>query len=220
MCGPNPALQAVDHSITHPMVVGEPDWQYCGTCREHVSKHPDKMNFLAKREMELIIEQGHQVQLIFPHEGDEGVPFAYSVGRSVKDRPELLVTGPLPGNMLGYIVNRVAELDDENEISAGDELDDVLSGYPVRIVEVANLDHAEMFGVTQHFMDATALQILWPDKEGRFPGDEGYTTNQPVYDKETVGELFAIFRDCEECGTSVLTMLDEGAPKTCEGHSA
>lgn len=182
MCGGDPGAQVIDHSIDHPFEL-EPDTDLdCKTCGQHISRHPDKMDYLAKREMEMIIKHGHEVRYIFDHEGQDPA-FSYSIGRSVRDRPELLITGSLPPVMHQYIVNRVAELDDATPFSGGEELEEVLDGYPVRLVKVRDLEEAEMYGVTNNFGtdDTWALQILWPDEEGRFPGDPQFTFNQPVY---------------------------------------
>lgn len=185
LCGGDPSDQATDHTITHPFD-SNPDERFeCLTCERHISEHPDKIEVLAKMEMETIIEHGHEVRVIFPDEPGPGM-FAYSVGRSVKDRPELLVTGNLPPEVLGHIINRVAEIDDETPLVAGVDLDEVLDGFRVRLVEVRDMDEAEMFGVTTHFgtEETSALQILWPDADGRFPGEEGFgytPEQQPVY---------------------------------------
>lgn len=223
-CGDSPADQVIDHSITHPFNPKPGDeWTYCQEpCGLHVSRHPDKMDFLAKRQMEAIIEQGHQVTVVFPSDSD-GYPFAYSVGRCVAGRPELLVTGWLGAEMLGYIVNRVADIDNERveqgwpDIKDGDQLVDVLDGFPVKIMEVADLRLAQMYGVASNFGDdVPALQIVWPDSEGRFPGDEGCTLNQPVYNSGFTGVL----KKCEGgCGGFILCSPDEPAPKDCKDHS-
>ena len=181
LCGPGRAEAVVDHSIDHPFELKPDTDNECVECGEHISVHPDKLDFLAKQTMETIAKSGHQVRLIFG--SDEQPSFAYSIGRTVKDRPELFVIGQLDPNTLGYIVNRVAELDDETPLSAGMDLDQVLEGFKVRLVEVRDLEAAQMFGVTTHFSDATALQVLWPDMEGNFPGEPGYHTEyeQPVF---------------------------------------
>ena len=180
LCGPDGAQSGVDHSIDHPFELKpEPDFK-CSTCGEHVSVHPDKMEFLKKHEMDGIIRRGHVVRFIM-----DDPAFAYSIGRTVKDRPELLVTGSLHPDTLQYIINRVAELDDATPLSAGMDLDEVLEGYKVRLVRVGDLEEAQMFGVSRQFGtdDTSALQILWPDSEGRFPGEEGYEYGdaQPVF---------------------------------------
>lgn len=183
VCGPDRAQLVVDHSITHPFTLKPGTDLECSTCDRHVSVHPDKMEYLRKRMLEQIVDRGHQVRMIV---GDAQAPsFAYSVGRCVYDRPEILVTGPLAPGIQHYIVNRVAELDTAHHaLRAGDELEEVLEGYRVRLVAVRDLDEAQMFGVTQNFgSDPKALQVLWPDPAGHFPGEPGFdaSCNQPVY---------------------------------------
>lgn len=234
LCGNTPSDQVIDHTITHPFALKEGSDYECETCDQHLSRHPDKMEYLKKREMETIIEYGHQVRYVFPGPDDDSTAFAYSMGRSVKDRPEILVTGQLPHKVMHYIVNRVADLDDERELSAGMELaaGEVLEGYPVRLVQVSDLEEAEMFGVTSNFGtdDTSALQVVWPDLEGRFPDEEGFTFEQPIFDHsqtQTHDGLLTVFRDCQECGSSVLVVLDDAGgvdpegvgPETCAEHS-
>jgi hypothetical protein len=181
LCGPDRAQLVIDHAIDHPFEL-EPDSDMdCLTCGRHVAVHPDKLEFLKKHEMDTIIEHGHQVRAVF---GGEAF-FAYSIGRTVRDRPEILVTGPLPPNVAHWVVNRVAELDDQSPLQPGQELDTVLEGYRVRLVAVRDLDEAQMFGVTNNFgtEDTSALQVVWPDSDGHFPDDPEYdiTLAQPVF---------------------------------------
>lgn len=176
---------AIDHEIDHPFeyVKGT---DYLCVCGRHVSAHPDKIQWLHKREMEDIIEFGHQVRIVFPDDvNDDGVAFAYSIGRSLHYKPEFLVTGNMQPEVLGYIINRVAEIADKIQVAPGDELDEVLEGYKVRLVAVQDLEKAEMFGVISTFGEETsALQVLWPDENGNFPGDANYEYEaevQPVF---------------------------------------
>jgi len=180
MCGPDRAQLVIDHNINHPFELKVGSDMECLGCGRHVAVHPDKMEFLKKHEMETIIRFGHQVRVV---SGEH--PFAYSIGRTVRDRPEILVTGPLPPDMMGWMVNEVAKLDDDHPLSAGMEVSEILVGHPVRLVQVRDLDEAQMFGVTNNFGadDTSALQILWPDMQGRFPGDEGFDPkiHEPVF---------------------------------------
>jgi hypothetical protein len=143
------------------------------------------MDDFVKHSMDTIIKSGHQVLYVFPDSPDQ-VAFAYTVGRSVKDRPELLMTGPMVAAIMTNILNDVAEYDDSQPINAGDLLpaDTVLVDYPARVVAVDPRE-AQMFQAINFFgEDLNALQILWPDAEGRFPGDPGCTideTFQPRY---------------------------------------
>lgn len=147
----------------------------------------DEDQGLTKTSMETIIEHGHQVIGVFApgdETGDEDdfVPFSYTVGRSMKDRPELLITGPLPIGMQGVILNDLAAYDDEHLLRPGTDLapNTILRGMPVRIV-AADPVAAEMNQALHLFGDdITALQMLWPDKHGRLPGDPGFEIPEGV----------------------------------------
>lgn len=150
----------------------------------------ERHNMLLEERDRHIREHGHSVQCVFPVD-DDGHYFWYSIGRSVVGKPEILVTGPLPAEVGGWMVNEVARLYDENptRFTPGTtiEPDVLLSGFPVKVVAVDNPVEAEMFGATRWFGDdLAAIQIVWPDKEGNFPGDEGWDDRfkQPVFGKE------------------------------------
>lgn len=176
LCGPGRAQAIIDHTIDHPFTL-EPGSDYaCSECHQHVSVHPDKMEFLAKHRMDTIIRSGHQIMNIF---GGDGPAFSYTVGRVVKDQPELLITGDLPDVVRAGILNVAAERDDLKPGLTNEIIDD----FPVKIVEVLDPRKAGMFAALE-LGDITALQIIWPDAAGRFPGDAGYEYGdeaQPVY---------------------------------------
>lgn len=154
---------------------------YC--CAECAGASTEELD---KRLMDNIIKNGHQVNFIFPRPGDEGHQFWYSVGRSMKDRPELLITGPIQPEVGHWIINEAAKMDDTEPLQPGQEIpaDTLLGGYPVRIVAVDPRE-AEMYDAIRCFgEDITALQIVWPDMDGRFPGEEGFLfdEHQPVFE--------------------------------------
>jgi uncharacterized protein DUF4262 len=113
-------------------------------------------------------------------------PFTYSIGCYGHDgHPEFIVLGLNPSLahvLLDGLCRRVAA----GERFADGEADDkVLEGYPVRFKALppdgTPLNWARnYYGVEE----LPALQIVWPDKEGRFPGEEGcepqYVTAQEI----------------------------------------
>lgn len=122
-----------------------------------------------------IDEIGHSVMGVF---GDETEPaFAYTIGLLRQDRPELVVVGVDP--RIGHgILNSAAALDQPLEV--GREYDKVVVGYKVRIAEPSpevieamtlSQSYNAQFGEGTPFR---ALQIVWPDPQGRYPGDPGY----------------------------------------------
>ena len=61
--------------------------------------------------------------------------------------------------------------------ASGDSLDEVIDGYPVRLREVErrasfedHVGYALWFYAGKPFR---LFQVVWPDKDGRFPGEPG-----------------------------------------------
>lgn len=147
----------------------------------------DRMIEVDADEASKIITYGHVVRLVFPTEDDpDGHKFWYSCGRAAVGKEDYLVTGSLPPEVGQYMVNEAARMVDDGEIQVGQNFppDTLLSGYPVRVVPVPDLEEAEMYGALKYATDheAVAYQLVWPDKDGKFPG-EGFDTryNQPVF---------------------------------------
>lgn len=192
LCGPEPGIAIVDHTITHPFKLKPGSDYECLECDQHIAVHPDKMKFLKQRETENIEDYGHQVRMIFPTERDFDAdpdvrPFWYSVGRSIFGRPELFVTGGLAPEVGQYIINAVAQRDIDNPIAAGDLLDEILEGFQIKVVEV-DPEAAEMNGALNISPEVTAFQLLWPDTNGIFPDSPDYDhagMPQRMYPKES-----------------------------------
>jgi hypothetical protein len=111
-------------------------------------------------------------------ESDEGPGYAFSVGIThTLGRPELVVMG-LPFPIAGGIVNTIGDLMRQGrEFAAGSRSDDVLDGRTAEFVAVDPRFYREYFGYARWVnrgSDFPMLQCVWPDKEDRFPGEEGY----------------------------------------------
>jgi hypothetical protein len=148
----------------------------------------ERMAELDARTHELILEHGHQITGVIPEEGKPG--FFYTVGRSVFDRPELLLTGNLPSRQAMNILNSIAFMENEDKIVIADLAD----GEPVRLEGFGcdlrfvpvNAYECEMFGATRLAADPDieAYQVIWPDAAGLWPEDEDYAYGpdaQPVH---------------------------------------
>lgn len=133
-------------------------------------------------------------------EGDETTPnVAHTIGlQQSYGHPEIVILGlkmPLMMEILGDLGERVAS---GAKLSASDELDDVLEGYPVRFQSVLPVGHERFLpGANEFYGEAgfKALQCLWPDKEGHFPGDRdvdsGCATVQPRLGDPEYAPIFA-----------------------------
>ncbi|MEV0591182.1 DUF4262 domain-containing protein [Nonomuraea cavernae] len=107
-------------------------------------------------------------------------PFAYSIGfGSTFDHPEVIVAG-LPEETSGSVLSSVrAMLAEGRTYGDGDVSDDILEGFTVQFraipqdLLIANLVQASVFYGERSF---GGLQLVWPDRDGNFPGEEGTPT--------------------------------------------
>lgn len=182
ICGPDRSSQVVDHSITHPFKLESGTDNRCASCGEHLSVHPDKMEYLRQKEMDSILDHGHQVRMIFDPDEDT-LPFAYTMGRALHGKPELYMIGPIDPRQQATVLNEVAaqveSLYDGQVLEAG-----AVEGVDcaLRIFTVPDLEAVEMNGVVNKFPGASAFQVVFPDPAGLFPGEAGFDEryDQPI----------------------------------------
>lgn len=182
-------------------------------CLEHVVEHDPSLNELAKMcinhraerasaaspwnvvdEGEEFIERqvregGWAVELISDGKTELEPAFAYTVGlfRNFK-HAELIVFGQ-QNEVMHFILNELGDrIRSGKPLSPGDRVADVLDGYDVLIREVKapesyreHVGYARWFHKGAHF---PLYQVVWPDKQGRFPGEPGAAeilkTRQPL----------------------------------------
>lgn len=130
--------------------------------------------------VELIAEHGWMVQGVFPTKYDTEAPFAYTVGLTVAGLPELVISG-LPADLAQQLLNSAAKASLGTRLHPGQILDNIAS-VPFRIVEAPTA----AVNMARHLYpgrEVRALQLVWPDKDGNYPGDENWTLSdaQPVY---------------------------------------
>jgi hypothetical protein len=116
--------------------------------------------------------------------GDEiAPPWAYTIGLWISHQgPELTMFG-LPVEHMTIILNSIGErIANGAVIEAGDELDGIcpcsLAIRPVR----SSWRSTTLFTVSDRYygyVRPACLQVVWPDRKGRYPGDPGF---QPRYE--------------------------------------
>jgi len=128
----------------------------------------------------------HKAHVIFvsEQEAGPGLPFrpgfAFTIGLYLHfGHPELLIMG-LPPEVCDDVLNEVIGLVEEGSAYGdGDESGDILRNLPVRFVGVPSEAYAEWLGYARWFYASIdqdsfpCVQILWPSKKGRFPGQKG-----------------------------------------------
>jgi hypothetical protein len=118
---------------------------------------------------------------VVPVAGDESGPeYSFSVGlHFTYGHPEILVMG-LPPPVAHNLINQAAALIAGGRIFRERErTDDLLQGFSCSFIPVS-IDHYEAYlgygiwfyrSLKQPF---PTLQLVWPDKQGHFPWDNGY----------------------------------------------
>lgn len=117
-----------------------------------------------------VAKHGWMIQGVAPAEGQTGVSFAYTVGLTANDLPEIIIVG-LPIDIASDILNDAARRHLATTIRAGDKVDDIAS-VPFTAADATT----EPASVARALYPGrvTLLQLLWPDKHGSYPGDPGW----------------------------------------------
>jgi hypothetical protein len=124
----------------------------------------------------VIDEAGWWVGLMPSH--GESPAFAYTIGLYERfGHPEIILFGLAPNSMHGILNHCGAMIQRGQRFEVGSSVSGVLDGYEVRFRPVAapaSYMQYLAYGC-RHYGDRVfpVLQLVWPDKEHRFPGDVG-----------------------------------------------
>ncbi|MFI7493078.1 DUF4262 domain-containing protein [Micromonospora echinaurantiaca] len=124
-----------------------------------------------------IDEIGWSITAVLPAPGETDTPFAYTVGLTEHNLPELVIAGldPLIAQaLLNDLARRVH--DRAERLTHGQRVTDLLAGYAAVIIEGPATEALHPGAAYARYgADGVRLQqIVWPDKHGRFPWDDGY----------------------------------------------
>lgn len=106
-------------------------------------------------------------------------PYAYTVGLAAPSRPsphpELVVAGLSPPAGRGVLSAAVELIRNGAKLAGGDERDGIIARFAVRFRAIDLGACALSFDVSDDYYgcgsEVPRLQLIWPDREGRFPGD-------------------------------------------------
>lgn len=113
---------------------------------------------------------------------DFGIPFSYTIGfKQLFNHPEVIVVG-MPMIQTGELLHNVHSLLEEGKrFRDGDETTGIIVSsetnwmLPVRFNDVTLSYQVQyMPQAIYHYGEFEALQMQWPDKNGKFPSDIGY----------------------------------------------
>ena len=137
----------------------------------------DEHDAFLRHQDQLIARYGWAVTAVLPTPTDPGTPFAYTVGLTEHAQPELVIAGLDPliaQTLLNDLAGRVVE--HGQRLSHGQRLPDLIAGYDAVIIDGPITD--DLYpgtAIARYGADHIALrQIVWPDRNGRFPWEPGY----------------------------------------------
>jgi hypothetical protein len=104
-----------------------------------------------------------------------GGSFVYTTGLTGRDHPELVVAGLPPDTAHGLISAAVEVIRSGVPLVPGRDYAEIAAGFPIRFQVVDQDKCRHPLSVTTRFYGGQkpALQLVWPDPEGLFPGDPG-----------------------------------------------
>ncbi|MFY1587050.1 DUF4262 domain-containing protein [Micromonospora sp. WMMD734] len=137
------------------------------------------INGFLRRQDQIIETTGWAVTHVLPTDDDPGTtaPFAYTVGLTAHDYPELIAAG-LPPEIAHSLLNDLARrvYDKAERFAHGQRISDLIAGYDAIIIDGPPTDELlPAMAINRYGRDQIRLQqMVWPDQQGRFPWDDGY----------------------------------------------
>lgn len=132
---------------------------------------------------EKIAQYGYMVTGVYAS-ADSGLteiicPHAYTIGLTTLGLPELTISGGFDPKTLQGFLNKAARRHAKLEIHPGETLD-FLANVPFRAVQATAGNHVQQ--ALNYYGDPNGengmvrlIQILWPDRDGNYPDESGWT---------------------------------------------
>jgi hypothetical protein len=113
---------------------------------------------------------------------DEGAGFAYSIGLTKNYGQSEVICFGLRQELMHWMINEIRDRMAQGErLNDGDQLSGLIEGYGCILKRMERTNYREYLGYARWFYEGDAfdaLQIVWPDKQNRFPWDAGYAAPQ------------------------------------------
>jgi hypothetical protein len=108
---------------------------------------------------------------VFPTKKDTTMPFNYTVGLVEYDHPDLVVMGVPNSQGHTCLTTAVKLIEDGVKFRPNTFSDRILRGFNVAFVRVEDIhnNNYPLSMLSRFYGEVSALQIIWPDRHGRFP---------------------------------------------------
>jgi hypothetical protein len=151
-------------------------------------------------------------------ESDNYLPgFVYSIGLFEKfQHPEVIVFG-LKTDVMGDIINHLRdEIRTGKTFKSGTNYSGFLEGFEIQFLDVNQESYSDYFGYAGWYykneFDFPALQLVWPDKESKWPWENDFNENwkfkQPLLDRN----MHFKFHEEDNLGVYTTHHVFEGKP--------
>lgn len=155
-------------------------------------KHKNHREESEKRVIQDVEKYGFHMALL---EDDGYLPaFVYTIGfYKTYQHPEIVVFG-LKNEVTQHLLHHIGEeIKKGTKFLTGIDYNGFLSNYPIRFIKVDIEHYADYLGFGGWFynnsFDFPAYQLVWTDKEGKYPWEENFYENwkfkQPILDRNT-----------------------------------
>lgn len=138
----------------------------------------EKFDQLDQKVLEDIETHGWSDISVFPVKEDGTVPFNYTVGFTRREHPEVIMMGLDRRTMHGVLGAVYGQIKSGVRFIPDTYYNFVLNAHRVAFVEVTNVvdDTQYPMSMATHLLgrDIKGLQLVWPDKQDRFPWDENF----------------------------------------------
>jgi hypothetical protein len=148
--------------------------------------NPDQLDDVDRKVLGDVEKHGWSCISVFPTKEDGTVPFNYTVGLVEHGHPDLIVMGLSNEQLYGILNAAVTQIQDGATFRADSYVDRVLKYYSVGCVEVLDTHHPvyPMSMATRLYGHVQGLQLVWPDRRGRFPWHRDFST--PYKDRQVL----------------------------------
>ncbi len=144
----------------------------------------EKKRLFLKRIDDDIEKYGYHVTYVMEEKGF--TPFGYSTGLYKNfGIPEVFISG-LPNGLTNTLITNYAETFKDKTILFNEKMDNLIDRFLVYLIPVESSLLEEKALASLRFYDGNnfnSVQIIYPDLNGFFPGNEGYDYDMEIFGK-------------------------------------
>lgn len=142
---------------------------------DEICDHPNVEEIL-ERVADAIMRVGWFAVGVHPGPDDDPTPqFTYSIGLWEYGHPEVIIVGLHPIVAHSVIGTMHERIEADETFRAGERVGGIIDDYDVEFRAVP--PDGRPLNLARRYYDVDelpALQIVWPDRDGLFPGEEGF----------------------------------------------